>query len=43
VWGIFSGVLPVGVPMLVKLPGAIRAVELMPFAGAETECNKGGK
>ncbi len=29
--------------MLVKLPGAIRAVELMPFAGAETESNKGGK
>jgi hypothetical protein len=29
--------------MLVKLPGAIRAIELMPFAGAETECNKDGK
>lgn len=29
--------------MLVKLPGAIRAVELMPFAGAETECNDNRK
>jgi hypothetical protein len=32
-----------GSVMLVELPCPVRAVELMPFAGTKTECNKYGK
>jgi hypothetical protein len=43
---LFPGVLSmgfVGSMGFVELPGAIRTIEIMPFAGAENKCNKDGE